>query len=112
MTVERDRIALSRSPRSLCFAVAALSKEAAFIFPLLVAGYALAKRQPLKSTARYFALAAILFAYRWSLFGGIGGYINPATGRPAALSLGSGLDPEGGGSPAVDLALFSSELEH
>lgn len=74
----------------VCFAVAALSKEAAFIFPLLVAGYAIAKREPLKSTIPYFALAALLFAYRWSLFGGIGGYVNPATGRPAALSLGLG----------------------
>jgi len=73
-----------------CFTVAALTKESAFIFPLLVAGYALAKRQPLRPTIPYFALAAILFAYRWSLFGGIGGYINPATGRPAALSLGFG----------------------
>ena len=73
-----------------CFAVAALDKESAFVFPLLVMGYALAKRQPLKPTAWYFALAAILFAYRWSLFGGIGGYVNPATGRPAALSLGFG----------------------
>jgi hypothetical protein len=73
-----------------CFAVAALSKESAFIFPLLAAGYALAKRRPLKSTAGYFALAAILFAYRWTLFGGIGGYVDRATGRPAALSLGFG----------------------
>jgi hypothetical protein len=73
-----------------CFAVAALSKESAFIFPLLAAGYALAKRQPLKPIAGYFALAAILFAYRWHLFGGIGGYIDRATGRPAALSLGWG----------------------
>lgn len=73
-----------------CFAVAVLTKESAFVFPLLVAGYAFAKRQPLKPAALYFALAAILFAYRWSLFGGIGGYINPATGRPAAFSLGLG----------------------
>jgi hypothetical protein len=73
-----------------CFAVAALSKEAAFIFPLLVAGYALTKRHPLRSTAPYLVLAAILFAYRWSLFGGIGGYIDRTTGRSAALSLGLG----------------------
>jgi hypothetical protein len=57
-----------------CFALAALSKEAAFIFPLLVGGYALWKRQPLRWTAAhfmwivpYFALAAVLFAYNWSL---------------------------------------------
>ena len=110
MTVEGDSIALHIAALA-CFAVAALSKESAFIFPLLVAGYALAKRQRLKSTVPYFALAAILFAYRWSLFGGIGGYINPATGRPAALSLGSRFDSQGGGGPAVDLALFSTELE-
>ena len=73
-----------------CFTVAALSKESAFIFPLLVMGYAVAKRQPLKSTVPYFLLATVLFAYRWSLFGGIGGYIDPATGRPTALSLGFG----------------------
>jgi len=86
---DRNRIALHIAAL-LCFAMAALSKESAFIFPLVVGGYALAKRQPMRSTVPYFALAAILFAYRWSLFGGIGGYINPATGRPAALSLGLG----------------------
>ena len=89
MTGAGDRVPLHIGALA-CFAVAALSKEAAFIFPLLVAGYALAKRRPLKWTAPYFALAAILFAYRWTLFGGIGGYLNPATGRPAALSLGFG----------------------
>jgi len=73
-----------------CFVLAALTKESAFIFPFFIAGYAVAKRQALKSTIPYFVLAAILFAYRWSLFGGIGGYMNPATGRPAALSLGLG----------------------
>ena len=88
-TIEDNRVLLHVAALA-CFAVAALTKESAFIFPLLVAGFALAKRQPLRSTIPYFALAAILFAYRWSLFGGIGGYINPATGRPAALSLGFG----------------------
>ena len=89
MTGEGDGIALHIAAL-ISFAVAALTKESAFIFPLLVVGYALAKRQPLRWTGPYFALAAMLFAYRWSLFGGIGGYINPATGRPAALSLGLG----------------------
>jgi len=89
MTGEGDHFAFHAGAFA-CFVVAALSKEAAFIFPLLLAGYALAKRQPLRPAIPYFALAAILFAYRWSLFGGIGGYINRATGRPAALSLGFG----------------------
>jgi hypothetical protein len=74
----------------MCFALGAFSKEAAFVFPLLVAGWALWKRQPIKWTAPYWALAAILFAYRWSLFGGIGGYVDRATGRPGALTLGWG----------------------
>lgn len=74
----------------VCFALATLSKEAAFVFPLLVAGYVLWKRQPLKWTIPYFVLGAIVFVYRWSLFRGIGGYIDPATGRPLALSLGFG----------------------
>lgn len=77
-------------PALLCFALAAFSKEAAFIFPLLVAGWALWKRHPLRWTIPYFALAAIQFAYRWMLVGGIGGYVNPATGRPAVFSLGFG----------------------
>ena len=85
MTGERDRVGWHIGAL-ICFAMAALCKEAAFIFPLLLVGYALAKRLPVKSTAPYFALAAIVFAYRWSLFGGIGGYLNPTTGRPAALS--------------------------
>ena len=89
MTGDRDRVVLHIAALA-CFAAAALSKEAAFVFPLLVAGYALATHQPLKRTAPSFLLAAILFAYRWSLFGGIGGYVNAATGRPAALSLGAG----------------------
>lgn len=88
-TMTKERVSVHAGALA-CFTVAALTKESAFILPLLVAGYALAKRQPLKWTAPYFLLAAILFAYRWSLFGGIGGYLNPATGRPAALSLGLG----------------------
>jgi hypothetical protein len=87
----RERIRLPLHAASLaCFTLAALSKESAFIFPLFLAGYVLWKRQPLLWTIQYFVLAAILFAYRWSLFGGIGGYIDPATGRPAAFSLGLG----------------------
>jgi hypothetical protein len=89
ITGDSNRITLHAAALA-CFTVAALSKESAFIFPLLVAGYALAKHQPLRSTAPYFALGAILFGYRWSLFGGIGGYVDRATGRPAALSLGLG----------------------
>jgi hypothetical protein len=88
-TQERVRLPIHVAALA-CFALAALSKESAFIFPLFVAGYVLKKRLPLVWTIPYFALAAILFAYRWSLFGGIGGYIDPSSGRPAAFSLGVG----------------------
>ena len=111
MTGERNRIALHvitvHLAALVCFAAAALSKEAAFVFPLLVAGYALAKRQPLRWTAPYFALAAILFAYRWSLFGGIGGYLNPRDRTSRGFVARLRFDSQGGGGPAVDLALLS-----
>ena len=74
----------------LCFALAALSKEAAFIFPLLVLAYVIWKHLPIRWTIPYFFLAAILFVYRWSLFGGIGGYTDRTTGRPAAFALHAG----------------------
>jgi hypothetical protein len=88
-TGEKFRLPLHAAALA-CFALAALSKESAFVFPLFLAGYVLWKRQPLSWTIPYFVLATILFAYRWSRFGGIGGYIDPATGRPAAFSLGVG----------------------
>jgi hypothetical protein len=73
-----------------CFALGALSKESAFVFPLFLVVYVLWKRQPLAWCAPYFFLAAALFIFRWTLFGGIGGYVDAASGRPAALSLGFG----------------------
>jgi hypothetical protein len=71
--------------------LALLSKESAFIFPLLLVVVTLVNRaglrRSLRSLSPYFAGTAAVFLWRWSLFGGIGGYLVPKTGRPLALSL-------------------------
>ncbi len=67
-----------------------LSKEAAFAFPLLaLLLIATQSKQPLRqwpAAISICAVAAVIFAYRWTLFGGIGGYLD-ASGRPQFLSL-------------------------
>jgi hypothetical protein len=66
-----------------------LSKESAYIFPLL-AVWLLAWRGRLRqwrSTLGFFAVTAVVFVYRWILLGGIGGYPDRATGRPAILNI-------------------------
>lgn len=45
-----------------------------------------AGRRPARTLAPFFLLAAVLFAYRWALQGGIGGYLGPG-GKPQILSL-------------------------
>ena len=76
----------------LSMVLALLSKESAFIFPLLLLVVTPVDRVSLRDSLRtllpYFAGAAMVFSYRWILFGGIGGYRLPQTGRPQALSLG------------------------
>lgn len=47
---------------------------------------ALRWREPALPLAPFFAMAFCLFVYRWVLFGGIGGYLDPS-GRPQALLL-------------------------
>ncbi len=47
---------------------------------------ALRSRELAPPLAPFFAMAVCLFAYRWVLFGGIGGYLDPS-GRPQALLL-------------------------
>ena len=65
-----------------CFVLAALSKESAYVFPLLLLAL---PRTRWRATLPFFIAAAALFAYRWSLFGGIGGY------REDQLALGPAL---------------------
>jgi hypothetical protein len=66
----------------------ALSKESGYIFPLLATIVAVHAGQKSKrvilALAVFYGGAAALFAYRWSLFGGVGGYTD-ASGKPQAL---------------------------
>lgn len=68
------------------------SKESAYAMPILLVGFAVAagglkNRRVLWSAACAVLTCSILFAYRWYLFGGPGGYADPVTGQPAILSL-------------------------
>ena len=70
--------------------LALLSKESAYGIPLAMLVYVGFRPGSWNRRIRYLApfvlLAAILFAYRWTLQGGIGGYLGPG-GQPQALSL-------------------------
>jgi hypothetical protein len=77
------------------FALACLSKEQAFVFPLTLLLYELIPFHPLSPailaipanpakakilrTLPYFAVAAIVFGVRWAIIGGMGGYIAEST---------------------------------
>jgi hypothetical protein len=65
--------------------LAMLSKESAYVFPFLVLLLAIPARRGVRAVVPFFALAAALFVYRWSLFGGMGGYRADALGFIAAL---------------------------
>lgn len=76
----------------LCMTLAILSKESAYIFPVLLVLLLLAKRQLTWRTAAelvpFVVTAMALFAYRFWLFSGIGGYVDPHSGVPQAFSFG------------------------
>jgi hypothetical protein len=64
-----------------------LSKESAYVFPLLVTA-ALGPRQAIRrwrALAPFYLLTSLIFAYRWHVVGGIGGYLAGKTGIPAVL---------------------------
>jgi hypothetical protein len=65
-----------------------LSKEEAFVFPLLATAL-LWRRLAGKVLGGFYALTAAVFVYRWRLLGGIGGYLNE-TGAPTILNLSAG----------------------
>jgi hypothetical protein len=71
------------------FCLAALSKENAYVVPLLLllAEWLLIPRRRFRPLLGFFGLAAVLFCYRWVLMGGIGGYLDPR-GQPATLHIG------------------------
>ena len=70
-----------------CMSSALLTKETAFVFPFLSAlmsgSRAWTHRRALSG---FFALAIAVFAYRYTLFGGIGGYRDATTGAPTVLN--------------------------
>lgn len=73
-----------------CLILAVLTKESAYVFPVLLLLYLLSKRGApgyrIVDVIPFFITAAAVFAYRWSLFGGIGGYV--VGGKQQAFSLG------------------------
>ncbi len=76
----------------LSMVLAFFSKESSYTFPLalvvfLASNGGLRTRRGWYSLAPFFAVAAGMLAWRWILFGGIGGYLN-AAGQPQALSPG------------------------
>ena len=68
-----------------------LSKESAYVYPILILGLALASGHLSRRVIGFIGVAflecGVLFAYRWVLFHGPGGYVDPTTGRPQILSL-------------------------
>jgi hypothetical protein len=79
-------------------ALAIMSKESAYAAPAVIFGFAAAGNRLREPRIRLgliasAAICAAMFAYRWSLFHGPGGYVNPATGQPQVFSfhLGSAL---------------------
>jgi hypothetical protein len=68
-----------------------LCKESAYAAPAVIFGFAAAGNRLRDSRIRLgliasIAICAVMFAYRWSLFHGPGGYIDAATGQPQVLS--------------------------
>ena len=70
--------------------LAALSKESAYVVPLLGIAVLWFERRPWREIARLTwpsaAVAVAVFAYRWWLLGGIGGYRNAANGSPTVFN--------------------------
>lgn len=88
-----DRISLvSLALANVFVALAILCKESAYATPVLLAAFAVAagrlrQRPVVKALASTALVCVVMFAYRWVLFRGPGGYLNPATGRPQIMSL-------------------------
>ena len=83
---------LYRLASLVCMMLAILSKESAYIFPLLLVLFLIAKRDQSRNCTSvlipFFVMAVGLFAYRWWLCGGIGGYRDALTGKAQALTFG------------------------
>ncbi len=86
LAFEKGRYLLSLAPLLL----ALLSKESAYVYPLILLLLLYIDRVPLTRWPRLagpsFLLTATVFLYRWHLLGGIGGYRNIGTDRPFILT--------------------------
>jgi hypothetical protein len=72
--------------------LAVLTKESAYAFPLLLAATLAVlpgcSRRDVKRGLPFWALAATLFAIRWWVLGGIGGYLDQRSGKAEVFQLG------------------------
>ena len=71
-----------------CCLLALLSKESAFMFPVFLVLLQKFRREGLRPVIPFAVLTSVVFAYRWILLGGIGGYLSEETGRAGAFSIG------------------------
>lgn len=82
--------ALAGTVAALAMTLGILTKESAYAAPLMMLVFAASKpaswSRRLRFAAPFFAVAAALFAYRWALQGGIGGYVT-ASGTPQIFEL-------------------------
>lgn len=71
--------------------LAVLSKESAYAFAPLAWLLVAAKERPnwraVRALVPFLLVEAGLFAYRWVVLGGLGGYVNAESGRPMYLSI-------------------------
>jgi hypothetical protein len=97
-TLAATLCALRRKTFAACVlvALAILCKESAYAAPAVMLGFAAAAGRARQSRAVIVAAVAVcaaMFLWRWTMFHGPGGYIDPATGQAQVLSfhLGSAL---------------------
>jgi len=66
-----------------------LSKETAYVLPLLLISleFLVMPTRNIRVVVPFVLLGGIVFVYRWSALGGIGGYVDPS-GQPATLDVG------------------------
>jgi len=71
---------------ALLTAAGILFKESAYAAPFLLAAVSM-KRESRRAVAASVVVCAALFAWRWHIFGGPGGYNDPASGKSLLFSL-------------------------
>jgi hypothetical protein len=75
----------------LALALALFSKESAYCFPIAAILFLAISRRPLRSNILPLGAVVVVtsaaFALRWWLQGGMGGYLDPVTGRPEIWNL-------------------------